>query len=103
MKNSETKIEKKDLETLGYIIFTAEKFKNSYFFGSPGSAAQRRKMEADNSYDEIKWEEGGNTYTAKFTVEVSCRNVYARGRYTKNGNTTTLTAIRNSYNRIINK
>ena len=103
MKNKETKIEKKDLETLGLIIFTAEKFKNSYFWNSANSAKQRRKMEADNSYAEIEWVEGGNTYTAKYTVKVSCRNVYARGCYTKNGNGTTLTAIRNSYNRIVNK
>lgn len=96
-----TKISKEKLETLGWIIYTAEKFKNSYFWSSPASANQRRKMERDNSYETIEWTEGGNVYTAAFTVSCSVRNVYASGIYTKNGNKTTLTAIRNSYNRMI--
>lgn len=104
-KNNEknTKISKKNLETLGWIIHTAEKFKNSYFWSSPSLASLRRKMERDNSYDTVEWIDGGNVYTAAFRVSCSVNNVYASGIYTKNGKKTTLTAVRNSYKRLRSK
>lgn len=99
-KNNEIQISKESLEILGLIIATAEKMKNSYFWKSPSFAAQRRRYEKQYTFDEIAWSEGGNEYTAKYTVTCSCRNIYASGHYTKNGNETTLTAIRNSYKRM---
>lgn len=82
------------------IIHQAEKFKGAYFFTPPTNASARRSYEKYNSCPEITWEEGGHTYTAEFIVCCSCRNVYAAGYYTKDGNKTTLTAIRNSYKRL---
>ena len=82
------------------IITQAEKFRHSYFFASPGNASSRRSYEKYNSRDEIQWNDGKDIFTAKFDVSCSCNNVYATGYYTRNGKRTTLTAIKNSYNRM---
>lgn len=73
------------------MIETAEKFRASYFWTPPGNASERR-----NSIEPFAWEEGGHVYTAEFRVDCSCKNVYARGEYTRDGKRTTLTAIKNS-------
>ena len=82
------------------IVAEAEAMKNAYFFQPPQSASARRSYEKYHSHDEVCWVEGGNTYTARYTVSCSCRNVYASGDYTRNGKPTTLTAIRNSLKRL---
>ena len=82
---------------------TAEKFKSAYFFTPPQGANMRRSYEEFHSIPEFSWEEGGNAYTAEFRVECSCSHVYARGVYTRNGKSTTLTAIKNSYKRLCRK
>ena len=84
------------------IIDIAYRMKNAYFFQPPKQASARRSYEKYYSRDLVEWTDGKDVYTAKFTVSCSCQNVYAKGEYTKNGNPTTLTAIRNSYNRISN-
>lgn len=88
------------IHTISNIIALAAKFRNSYFFSSPGSASARRSYERNNSIDTITWTENGHTYTAAFTVSCSCSNVYASGTYTRDGKKTTLTAIKNSYARL---
>ena len=82
------------------LIDTAEHYRSCYFWRSPSSASSRRYEERRGSRDLIEWQEGGHTYTAEFTVRCSCRNVYASGSYTRDGQKTTLTAIKNSYNRL---
>ena len=82
------------------LIDQAQCFKNAYFWSAPGSASSRRWYEQKNTIPLIEWEEGGNTYTGRFDVTCSCKNVYASGYYTKNGKKTTLTAIKNSYKRL---
>lgn len=89
------------INALEKLFETAEKFKKSYFFSPPGNANGRRSHEKYHSIPEFTFEESGNTYTCEFVVECSCKNVYAKGKYTKNGKKTTLTAIRNAYNRLI--
>lgn len=82
------------------IIDQAEKFRNAYFFTPPAGAKMRRSYERYNSRDEITWQDGKDTFSAAFDVTCSCSNVYAKGRYTRNGKKTTLTAIKNSYKRM---
>lgn len=89
------------LNSLESIMDSAEKCKNAYFWHSPQSANSRRSFEQENSVPEIAWRDGNDTYTAEYVVRCSCNNVYARGIYTKNGRKTTLTAIKNSYNRLL--
>ena len=91
------------LNSLEAIIETAEKCRNAYFWSAPSSASARRYMERENSIPEITWRDGKDTYTAEYVVSCSCHNVYAKGIYTRNGNKTTLTAIKNSYNRMLKK
>ena len=81
---------------------TAEKYKNSYSWNKDnGNAQQREYKEKQDSIDEFEWIENGDKYTAEYTVQISRYNVYSYGTYTKNGKKTTLTAIKNSYNRLL--
>lgn len=82
------------------LVNLAEEFRGAYFFTPPCTAGARRSYEKRHTVPEFSWEEGGNTYTAEFIVDCSCKNVYAHGNYTKNGNKTTLTAIKNSLKRL---
>lgn len=84
------------INRIGNIIDEAEAMQNAYFFNPPTHAGERRSYEKKHSHELVEWEEGGHTYT----VECSCKNVYAHGEYTKDGKKTTLTAIRNSYRRM---
>ena len=85
------------------IIDEAVKMRGAYFFQPPKAAGMRRSYEKYHTHEEVRWEDGGHEYTAKFEVSCSCSNVYAKGTYTKDGKPTTLTAIRNSYNRLAKK
>ena len=86
--------------TVAAIVETAERFRNSYFWTPPKYASSRGYMERENTYREVEWGEGGHAYTAKYNVSCSCRNVYAHGTYTRDGEITNLTAIRNSLKRM---
>ena len=82
------------------LIATAHRFKSAYYWTAPATASERRSYEKRNSIPKFQWEEGGHEYTAAFTVNCSCRNVYAYGTYTKDGVKTTLTAVKNSLKRL---
>lgn len=90
------------LNQIESIINEAENMKNAYFFTPPCNASSRKSYEKKHSHPLVTWTEGGHTYTAEFTVSCSCKNVYAYPSYTKDGKKTTLTAIKNSYNRMKN-
>lgn len=88
------------LEQLENLFEKAEKFRGAYFFTPPANANGRRSYEEYHSIPEFTFMENGNTFTCEFNVSCSCKNVYAKGIYTKNGKKTTLTAIKNAYNRL---
>lgn len=88
------------ISKISEIITEAEKMRSAYFFTPPTNAGARRSYERYHSHDQVEWEDGGHTYTARYDVRCTCSNVYASGTYTKDGKTTTLTAIRNSYKRL---
>jgi len=98
----ELKAKQETISKIAEIIAAAEKYKNAYFFTPPASASSRRWLEKKYSFPKVEWEEGGNTYSAWFSIECSCRNIYTYNCYTKNGKVTNLTAIRNSYKRLVN-
>ena len=82
------------------VVDTATYMRNAYFFTPPQTSSARRWYEEKHSAEFVKWEESGNVYTAEFITECSCRHVYTKGYYTKNGKETTLKAIKNSLNRL---
>ena len=82
------------------LFATAEKFKNSYFWSSPGSAGGRRSYEEYYTIPEFSFDYDGHHYTAEFNVTCSCRNIYAKGYYTKDGNKTTITTLKNVYKKL---
>ena len=86
--------------TVAGIVETAERFRSAYLWTPPKYASSRRYMERENTYREVAWTEGGRTYTARYDVSCSCNNVYASGTYTRDGEITNLTAIRNSLKRM---
>ena len=83
------------------IITEAEQMARAYFYGSPQSAGARRAYEKKHTHAIVEWTEGGHKYTAAYNVRCSCSNVYASGEYTRDGKKTTLTAIKNSYKRML--
>lgn len=86
--------------TVAGIVETAERFRSAYLWTPPKYASGRRCMERQNTYREVEWIEGGRAYTARYDVSCSCNNVYASGTYTRDGEVTNLTAIRNSLKRM---
>lgn len=86
--------------TVAAIVETAERFRSAYLWTPPKYASGRRYMERQNTYREVEWIEGGRAYTARYDVSCSCNNVYASGTYTRDGEVTNLTAIRNSLKRM---
>ena len=100
-KLHQTVISSEDLKTLGAIIDTAENMRNAYFRFPPTFPSSRRDLEISNTFDKIEWEEQGHKYSASYEVHCSRRNIYASGYYSRDGFRTTLTAIRNSYNRMV--
>ena len=85
---------------IGFMIDTAERMRNAYFWLPPTNAGSRRAYEKQNSVPTIAWRESGHVYTAEFRVICSCTHVYTKGIYTKDGRKTNLVAIRNSYKRL---
>ena len=88
------------MNTIETIIKTAEKFRSSYFWSSPGNAGECRSYEKKYSVDPITFDWKGDTYSFAYSVECSCRNIYAQGCYYKNGNKTTLTTVKNLYRKM---
>lgn len=86
---------KEIINALESIIATACMFKGAYFFTPPGNASERRSYEKHFSIPFFAFEYNGVEYTCEYRISCSCRNVYAKGIYTRNGNKTTLTAIKN--------
>lgn len=82
------------------VIDCAEEMRNAYFWAPPGNASSRRWYEKKHSAERVEWEEGGRRYSAEFEASCSCRNIYARGYYYRDGQKTTLTAIKNSLKRL---
>lgn len=74
--------------------------KNSYFRFPMQSASSRRWYEKRHSHDKVEWVEGGHSYSAEYSVSCSCRNIYAKGYYYRDGIKTTLTTIKNSLKRL---
>lgn len=88
------------IESIREIIREADHMKNAYFWAPPCHASERRAYEKKHSHSVVTWTENGNEFTAEYTVTCNCHNVYAFGTYTRNGNKTTLTAIKNSFKRL---
>ena len=91
------------IKGLSHLVAIAERFQKAYFFRSPQSASERRRYERIYSVPQIEWKDGNDIYGARYEVRCSCNHVYAKGFYTKNGDWTTLTAVRNSLKRLIDE
>lgn len=75
------------------ILARHDRMKNSYFWTPPGSAADRRRMEARESID-LAFTYRGDAYSIAQDVTCSCRNVYYRLSVTRNGVRKDVRAVR---------
>ena len=78
----------------------AERMKLCYFWGGEGNRQHRDWYEKKHSVAEVEWWEDGHHYSASFDVECHYSYTKATGYYMKDGEWTTLTAIRNSRKRM---
>ena len=99
-RTAEAEKAKDTIQKIEAIIEEAMILKNAYFYTPPSSAGARRYYESKHSHSTVEWTEGGDTYSARYDVTCSCRNIYANGCYTKNSKQTTLKAIRYSLARL---
>lgn len=88
-------------DAIASIMEEAERMKKAYFFHPPIYAGDRRRYEKQHSHSRVEWVEGGHSYSAEYVVICSRNNVYAYGKYERDGKKTTITAIRNSYKRLL--
>lgn len=78
-----------------------EAVKNCYLTGGIPLAHMRRDYEARNTIEKFAWTDpNGDEYTAEQIVTCSCQHIYAEAIYTRNGEKTTFTAVRNSARRM---
>ena len=102
MKSNHIEINRTELiQDISSLIKQADLMRGAYFFRPQQTAGGRRSYEKYHSRPLIEWEENGHSYSAEYVVRCTCSNVYATGYYTKDGNKTTLTTIKNSLKRII--
>lgn len=73
------------LDALRAIIAEADAMRGAYFFTPPASAGARRTYERQHTHPRVTWTDGGRTYTAEYSTRATCRNVYAVGTYTRDG------------------
>lgn len=80
-------------EALTDVIDTARRMRGSYYFSSPATAHERRTYERRNTCEPFRFEFAGHTYECAFETLCSCKNVYAHGKYYRDGNKVTLRAL----------
>lgn len=88
------------IEKIEELIENCEKLKNAYFWKG-GDIARRTYIQDKYSVPKFSWEENGHTYTAEVKVTCSRQNVYVEKYFTKDEKRTTLRAIKNSYDRML--
>lgn len=88
---------------VNYFINQCDYFKNSYFFHSPCDAHSRRNYEYKNSISKFTVVLNGDEYELEFIVSCSCKNVYVYKTIVKNGVSTNLRALKNSYKKELEK
>lgn len=82
------------------VIEMAERCRNAYFWSPSGNARGRRANEDRNNIPKETFEYNGVEWEIGYSYEESCKNVYAKGLYCKDGKRTTLTAVRGLVKRL---
>lgn len=90
------------INNLENLIDTSERLKGAYFWNG-GNASSRDYTEKKYSVEKFEWNENGDNYSAEIIVKCSRANVYVTKNFTRNSKKTTLTAIKNSYKRLVEK
>lgn len=95
-------LEGKDLfEAYDSLCRSISRTQGCYFWrGDNGNRAARDWRAQQYEIPEFSWVEAGHTYTAAFSFYQTRNRTIASGSYTKDGKKTTITAIRNSVNRL---
>lgn len=72
------------IETLNKVLELHEKMKGAYFYNPPTKASSRRYYEECNSLTS-EFEYKGDVYKIQQETSCSCKNIYYKIRYYKNG------------------
>lgn len=80
-------------EALTELIDIARRMRGSYYFSAPSTAHERRAYERRNSCETFTFEFDDHTYECSFETVCSCKNVYAHGKYYRDGNKVTLRVL----------
>ncbi len=83
-----------------YVVNTAESMRHADFWSCDQNASLRARYDKEHSAGPVNWTEGGHQYSAQFRTSASRRNVYTYRYYYKDGQKTTLTAIKKSLERM---
>lgn len=106
--NTATRQELMDLHKhLTKIEDAAEKYRSAYMWSDRGydygiEPVRQARSERD-SVPEVTWTDGGKQYTAEYRVSYTRTQCWPKGIYTKDGQKTTLTAVKSSHKRIITR
>ena len=86
---------------LNAVIAQADRCKKAYYWTPGKNASARRYNEEQNNIAPLTIEDvNGDTWTVGYTYRETCSNVYASGHYYRNGQKTTLTAVKNLLKRL---
>ncbi len=88
------------IEDLEKLIRMHEVMKGFYFWAPPTSACMRRSFERQHTIPEIRWTEGDHSYTAECSTICSCAHIYYKGIFTRDGKSTNIVTIKNSFHRM---
>jgi len=92
-------------QQLEKIEAAAEKYRSAYLWSDRGydygiEPVRQARAERD-SVPEVTWTDGGKQYTAEYRVSYTRSQCWPKGIYTRDGQKTTLTAVKSSHKRVL--
>lgn len=82
------------LTKLKKLIDIHDRYQHSFYYSPAPSAASRRFNEAKNSVPTFSFTFGGDLYSLAYEYRETCKNIYAKGQYYRNGIRITVREIR---------
>lgn len=85
------------------VIGNHEKFKKACFMRGFDTYKERQEFNKKYTIPRTEFTYNNHIYTVEYYVKAYNTGIYAKGYYTKDGNKTTLTAIKNIYKQLCAK
>lgn len=88
------------IRMLRILVSIADHYRNAIYMTPPANASGRRQEDYRGTVPYFEWSEGGHQFSACYKVQCTVSHIYARGVYTRDGEKTTLLAVKNSLKRL---